>query len=46
LFWRTEYLPQDAEEGMIKVAGLIITWIATAQGSPFWYDVLKRLRGR
>jgi hypothetical protein len=46
LFWRAEYLPQDAEEGMIKVAGLIITWVAIAQGSPFWYDVLKRLRGR
>jgi hypothetical protein len=46
LFWRADYLPQNTEEGLTKVAGLLITWIATAQGSPFWYDVLKRLRGR
>jgi len=46
LFWRADYLPQNAEEGFSKVAGLLISWIATAQGSPFWYDVLKRLRGR
>ena len=45
LFWRAEYMPQNTGEGMSKVAGLLITWIATAQGSPFWYDVLKRLRG-
>lgn len=28
-----------------KVVGLLITWVATAQGSSFWYQVLKHIRG-
>jgi hypothetical protein len=45
LLWRTEYLPQNTEESLSKVAGLLISWVALTQGSPFWYDILKRLRG-
>lgn len=29
-----------------KLAGLIITGIATAQGAPFWFDILRRLSGQ
>ncbi len=28
-----------------KVVGLLITWVATAQGSSFWYQILKHIRG-
>lgn len=28
-----------------KVAGLLITAIAVAQGAPFWFDILRRLTG-
>jgi hypothetical protein len=27
-----------------KLFGLAITWLAVAQGSSFWYQVLKRIR--
>ena len=37
-------LPQNANGWFLKVLGWIITWIAVAQGSSFWYDVLKRVR--
>jgi hypothetical protein len=46
ILWRAEYFPQNSQEGFYKVVGLLVTWIATSQGSPFWYDVLKRLRGK
>ncbi|MBN1994013.1 MAG: hypothetical protein JW953_15035 [Anaerolineae bacterium] len=37
-------LPQDAPGWLLKVFGWAITWLAVAQGSSFWYDVLKRVR--
>ena len=45
LFWSKETLPENTEEVGLKILGLFISWIAIAKGSPFWYDVLKRLRG-
>ena len=27
----------------LKALGLLITWLATSQGSSFWYDVLKKI---
>jgi hypothetical protein len=44
LFWTPEDVPATPKDAAIKLSGLIITWVATAQGSPFWYDVLRRLR--
>lgn len=46
LFWHKEYAPQNSDQTIAKVAGLVISWVALAQGSPFWYDILKRLRGK
>ncbi len=46
LFWQKEYVPQNSEQTVAKVAGLVISWVALTQGSPFWYDILKRLRGK
>ena len=28
----------------LKIFGWAITWVAIAQGSSFWYDILKRVR--
>ena len=45
LFWDEENLPQTGKEVGYKIVGLLISWVAISQGSPFWYDVLKRMRG-
>lgn len=44
LFWPADALPQDAGSWALKVAGLLITWLAASQGSSFWYQILKRVR--
>lgn len=44
LFWGRETIPHTTQAVLIKVAGLAITTVAAAQGSSFWYDVLKRFR--
>ena len=35
--------PVDATGWLSKIAGILISAIAAAQGAPFWFDVLKRL---
>ncbi|MEJ5224545.1 MAG: hypothetical protein WHV44_08820 [Anaerolineales bacterium] len=35
--------PTDLTGWFIKVIGLFVTGMATAQGAPFWFDVLKRV---
>lgn len=42
IFWST--LPRDFAGWLRKIVGLLITWIATCQGSSFWYDVLRKAR--
>jgi hypothetical protein len=37
-------LPQDTQGWLLRILGWLITWVAIAQGSSFWYDVLKRVR--
>ncbi len=32
------------EDGLLKLIGLLVTSLATAQGSSFWYDMLKKLK--
>jgi hypothetical protein len=44
LFWTPEDVPVTPKAAAIKLSGLVITWVAAAQGAPFWYDILKRLR--
>jgi hypothetical protein len=41
--WHTDALPQNSWGWAIKCFGLFITALATAQGSPFWFDVLGRI---
>jgi len=36
-------LPSDSTAWMGKVAGILITAMAAAQGAPFWFDILKKL---
>ncbi len=43
IFW-TQPLSREPGALILKVVGLAITWLATAQGSSFWYDVLKKIR--
>jgi hypothetical protein len=43
ILWVTP-LPQTTSTWFIKIFGWLITWLAIAQGSSFWYDVLKRVR--
>jgi hypothetical protein len=37
-------IPPTVPGWLLKVFGWLITWLAIAQGSSFWYDVLKRVR--
>jgi len=36
--------PQTWPEWALKIFGWLITWAAIAQGSSFWYDVLRKFR--
>ncbi len=45
LLWGQENVPQTAEGWGAKLLGLLLTGLAASQGSTFWYDLLKRLRG-
>ncbi len=41
--WQAGAMPQSAWGWVLKSFGLFITALATAQGSPFWFDVLGRI---
>ena len=43
LMWDFNSLPTTPGGWGLKLLGLLITWIAAAQGAPFWYDVLKKV---
>lgn len=36
-------MPGDMAGWLLKLGGLLLTALATAQGAPFWFDVLKRI---
>ncbi|HEV2202857.1 MAG TPA: hypothetical protein VGR73_23815 [Bryobacteraceae bacterium] len=36
LFWPDHF-------GLLKMAGLILTWAAVSLGAPFWFDILSKL---
>ncbi len=40
---RVDNFPVDLSGWLNKLLGLIITGAATAQGAPFWFDILKKL---
>lgn len=44
IFWDPATLPKTVPDWALKAAGLGITWFAAAQGSSFWYQVLRRVR--
>jgi hypothetical protein len=35
--------PKDWSSGLSKIAGLLMSAAASAQGAPFWFDILKKL---
>lgn len=43
LIWSAP-LPGSAEAWLVKLLGILITWVAIAQGASFWYQNLKKLR--
>lgn len=43
IFWKNG-IPTEGSAIFYKVLGLIITWVAIAQGSSFWYQVLGKIR--
>ena len=36
-------VPLDPASWLVKVLGFLITGLATAQGAPFWFDILKKM---
>jgi hypothetical protein len=42
-WWNTRNTPEAPNTVLLKVIGLTITWAAVAQGSSFWYDVMKKV---
>ncbi len=42
-WWNTRNTPEAPNTILLKILGLTITWIAVAQGSSFWYDVMKKV---
>ena len=51
-WWQTQVFPTDGQVGswasfiFLKILGLSLTAMAVAQGSSFWYDLLRKLTGR
>jgi hypothetical protein len=43
--WTPESSPQTRQDWYFKYLGWAITGLAVAQGSPFWFDILRRLVG-
>ena len=43
--WTVEASPQTQQEWYYKYLGWFITGLAASQGSPFWFDILRRLVG-
>lgn len=41
--WWQAPIPEDAAGWALKVVGLAVTTVAAAQGSSFWYDILKKI---
>ncbi|MFL7868547.1 MAG: hypothetical protein AB8I58_06945, partial [Anaerolineales bacterium] len=42
-WWNTRNSPDLPNAILLKTLGLAITWVAVAQGSSFWYDVMKKV---
>jgi hypothetical protein len=36
-------MPSDGLGWVLKIMGLIVTSLATAQGAPFWFEILKKI---
>jgi len=44
-WWRQPF-PTETNGIIVRVIGILITWVAAAQGSSFWYDLLRRMSGK
>ena len=42
-WWNTRNTAEAPNGIPLKALGLLITWVAVAQGSSFWYDVMKKV---
>lgn len=42
-WWNTRNSNESPNAILLKILGLAITWVAVAQGSSFWYDVMKKV---
>ena len=42
-WWNIRNSPDSPNAILLKMLGLAITWVAVAQGSSFWYDVMKKV---
>jgi hypothetical protein len=43
--WSEETTPKTRDEWFLKYIGWFLTGLAAAQGSPFWFDLLRKLGG-
>jgi len=43
LLWDPQNMPNTPDKWLWKIVGLLVTWVAAAQGAPFWYDILKKV---
>jgi hypothetical protein len=41
--WNEKTIPGNGQEWATKVLGILLSAAAAAQGSPFWFDILKKL---
>lgn len=44
ILWSGDAWPQNPIDWAWKGLGLALTWVAVAQGSSFWYQILKQIR--
>lgn len=42
-WWSTRNTAEAPNAIILKILGMGITWVAVAQGSSFWYDVMKKV---
>ncbi len=43
--WWQDGFSSDPAENLLMALGLLITWAFVSQGSSFWYDILKLVKG-
>lgn len=44
--WSAKNVPTDANGWVIKIFGILLSGMAAAQGSPYWFDLMRKLLTR